>query len=77
MKVETCSPGITQLVSLRLARRSPKKAIEDATRELLARLRAEPADVATSDRYMDLIALCERCLADLAGPRPPTSGATA
>ena len=66
MKVETCSPGLTQRVPLRLARRSPKKAIEAATRKLLARLLAEPTDVATSDRYVDLIALCERSLADLA-----------
>ena len=65
MKVEACSPGITQRTSLRLARRSPKKAIEAAISELLARLRAEPADVATSDRYADLIELCERSLADL------------
>ena len=66
MKVETCSPGITQRFALRLARRSPRKAIGDATSELLVRLRAEPADVVTSDRYRDLIALCERSLADLA-----------
>jgi hypothetical protein len=66
MKVETCSPGITQRLSLRLARRSPAKAVEDATRELLARLRAEPGDISGSDRYADLIALCERSLADLA-----------
>jgi hypothetical protein len=66
MKVETCSPGITQRLPLRLARRSPKKAIADATRELSARLRAEPTDIAASERYTALIALCERSLADLA-----------
>ena len=66
MKVETCSPDITQRLSLRLARRSPAKAIEDASRELLTRLRSEPDDIATSERYLDLIALCERSLADLA-----------
>ena len=32
MKVETCSPGITQRRVLRLARRSPRQAIEDSTR---------------------------------------------
>jgi hypothetical protein len=66
MKVEACSPGITQRLPLRLARRSPKRAIQDATGELLERLRAQPADIVGSDRYRDLIALCERSLADLA-----------
>lgn len=68
MKAETCSPGITQRLPLRLARRSPKRPIEDATRELLERLQTEPADISGSDRYRDLIALCERSLADLAAP---------
>ena len=66
MKVETCSPGVTQKLALRLARRSPAQAIGDATRELLERLQAEPADIASSERHRDLIALCERSLTDLA-----------
>jgi hypothetical protein len=65
MKVESCSPGITQRLPLRLARRSPRKAIEEATAELLDRLRAQPADVVATDRSTALIALCERTLADL------------
>ena len=66
MKVETCSPGVTQKLALRLARRSPSQAIGDATRELLERLRAEPADLASTERHRDLVALCEHSLADLA-----------
>lgn len=66
MKVETCSPGVTQKLALRLARRSPGHAIADATRELLERLQAEPADLASTERHRDLVALCERSLADLA-----------
>jgi hypothetical protein len=66
MKVETCSPGITQRLPLRLARRSPARAIGDAVRELAARLRSEPADVSTTERYSDLLTLCDRSLADLA-----------
>ncbi len=65
MKAETCSPGVTQKLALRLARRSPAPAIRDAIRELLERLQAEPADIASSDRHRDLIALCEHSLADL------------
>ena len=34
--------------------------------ELLARLEAQPADIAGTDRNRDLVALCERSLADLA-----------
>jgi hypothetical protein len=67
MKVETCSPGITQRLPLRLARRSPRQAIEEASRELLERLLAQPGDVVATDRSADLIALCERTLADLDG----------
>jgi len=66
MKAETCSPGVTQKLSLRLARRSPGQAIGDATRELLERLRSQPADLASTERSRDLVALCERSLADLA-----------
>jgi hypothetical protein len=65
MKVETCSPGVTQRLALRLARRSPGQAIGDALRELLERLRSQPADLASTERSQDLIALCERSLADL------------
>lgn len=68
MKVEACSPGVTQRLALRLARRSPRRPIQDATRELLERLQAEPADIASSDRYRDLVTLCRRSLADLASP---------
>ena len=55
-----------QKLSLRLARRSPGQAIGDATRELLERLRSQPADLASTERSRDLVALCERSLADLA-----------
>jgi hypothetical protein len=68
MKVETCSPGVTQRLPLRLARRSPREAIADAAAELLARLQGEPADVVGTERHVHLIELCERTLADLAPP---------
>jgi hypothetical protein len=70
MKAEACSPGITQRLALRLARRSPGPAIAQAMEELLERLRAEPGDVAATERHRDLVALCERTLADL-GRTPP------
>jgi hypothetical protein len=66
MKVETCSPGVTQRLALRVARRSPRRAIADATAELLARLRDEPGDVLGTERYADLVSLCERTASDLA-----------
>ncbi len=68
MKVEACSPGVTQRFGLRFARRNPGPAIADAAAELLERLRSQPADVAGGERHSDLVALCERTLTDLGRP---------
>lgn len=65
MKVETCSPGVTQRLALRLARRSPCGAVADATRELVSRLRDEPGHVASGRAHEDLVALCGWTLGDL------------
>jgi hypothetical protein len=65
MKVETCSPGVTQRLALRLARRSPCGAVAGATRELVSRLRDEPGHVASGRDHEDLVALCGWTLGDL------------